>query len=158
MTNGTHKWYPGPYGISTFFETLTIHVDGLTGYPILFGKSRDRFTESEASLDVLYLLRRERGLPTALIVGVPLSRQEDTLFLSLSYHLSLKLCDRSEDIEIQVLCGVGLVAVEVHILFDEADTDLSGEQVLDDIEEVTERPRQSINAMDDQRVAITEVF
>ena len=147
-----------PTTISILFEALTIHIDGLAGYPILFGESRDRFTESETSLDVLYLLRRERWLPTALIVGVPLTSQEDTFFLSLSYHLSLKLCDRTEDIEIQVLCGIGLVAVEVHILFDEADTDLSGEQVLDDIEEVTERPRQSINAMNDQRVAITEVF
>ena len=147
-----------PTTISILFEALTIHINGLTRYPILFGDGSEGLTEGKTSLDVLYLLRRERGLPTTLIVSVPLTSQEDAFFLSLSYHLSLKLCDRSEDIEIQILCGIGLVAVEVHILFDEADTDLSGEQVLDDIEEVTERPCQSINAMNDQRVAITEIF
>ena len=146
-----------PTTISILFEALTIHIDGLTRYPILFGKSRDRFTAREATFDVLYLLWRERRLPTALIVGVPLTSQEDAFFLSLSYHLAFKLCDRSKDIEIEGLAGIGIDAVKLHSLFVEDDFYPSSEQFLYDIQEVTERACQTVYAVDVQGVAITQI-
>ena len=144
--------------ISIFFVSLTIHIDGLTRDAVFLRQMSERLSESETSLDFLYLLRRERRLPTALIVGVPLSRQEDAFSLSLSYHLSLKLSDRSEDFEIQVLCRIGLVAVELHSFLDELDAYFSGEQVLDDIEEVTQGTGEAVYAVDIERVSISEVF
>ena len=146
-----------PTTISILFEALTIHIDGLTRYPILFGKSRDRFTAREATFDVLYLLWRERGLPTALIVGVTLSGKGYAFFLSLSYHLALKLCDRSEDIEVEGLAGIGIDAVKLHSLFVEDDFYPSSEQFLYDIQKVTERACQTVYAVDVQGVAITQI-
>ena len=143
--------------ISILFEALTIHIDGLTRYPILFGKSRDRFTEGEATFDVLYLLRRERRLPTALIVGVTLSGKGYAFFLSLSYHLALKLGDRSEDIEIEGLARIRIDAIKLHSLFVEDDFYTSSEQFLYDIQKVTQRACQTVYAVDVQGVAITQI-
>ena len=124
--------------ISIFFVSLTIHIDGLTRDAVFLRQMSERLSESETSLDFLYLLRSERRLPTALIVCVPLTSQEDAFSLSLSYHLSLKLSDRSEDFEIQILCRIGGITVELHPFLDELDAYLSGKKSLDDFEEVTQ--------------------
>jgi hypothetical protein len=143
--------------ISIFFVSLTIHIDGLTRDAVFLRQMSERLSESETSLDFLYLLRSERRLPTALIVGVPLSRQEDAFPLSLSYHLAFPLCDRSEDFEIQILCRITRITVKLHSFLDELDAYFSGEQVLDDIEKVTQGTGEAVYAMDDQFVSLTEV-
>ena len=135
-----------------------MEIDGLTGDLILTGNGSEGFAVGETQFDFVYLLRSEEALATALIVCVPLTSQSNAFCLSLSYQRPFKLSDRSKDIEIQVLCGVGIISVEVHSFFDKPNAYLSGEQFLDDIEKVTERTSKAVNAMDDQSVSVSEIF
>ena len=133
-------------------------VNGLAGNLILSGDGSERFSVGETQLYLFDLRWSEETLTTDLVVCVPLTSKGDAFFLSLSYHLAFKLCDRSEDIEIQFLCGVGIISVEVHSFFDKPNAYLSGEQFLDDIEKVTERTSKAVYAMDDQSVSVSEIF
>ena len=133
-------------------------VDGLAGDLILSGDGSERFSVGETQFDFVYLLRSEEALATALVVCVPLTSKGYAFGLPFSYQSPFKLSDRSKDIEIQVLCGVGIISVEVHSFFDKPNAYLSGEQFLDDIEKVTERTSKAVYAMDDQSVSVSEIF
>ena len=84
--------------ISIFFVSLTIHIDGLTRDAVFLRQMSERLSESETSLDFLYLFRGKGRFPTALIVCVTLTSQGYAFSLSFSYQSPFKFCDASEDI------------------------------------------------------------
>ena len=132
-------------------------IDGLARHAILLGEAGNAFSESETRVDSLYLFLRQRRLPAAPIVGITLSGEEDSLALSLFYHLAFKLGYRAENVEIQGLARIGVTVVKLHSFLVEDDFYASGKQFLHEVEQIAERTCQAIYAVDVERVAVTEI-